>query len=674
MSARRAAGSSGNTSPLEAAPQRVRTAAAAAAGGAEDGSQDGAAAATASEHAGTPDCVRRVPFLGTLCGHFGWRPVAGLGLTFFVLRGIGMNATASAQLPFFRDTLGVTDSADYQRLTTIPLFGWALKPGVGLLTDALPLWGYHKRSYVIVATVLTTTCFLAAAYIASRAKGTAGYSPWLALFGSFLFFGIQFGLASADLLTESIYAKLMASRKEAGSSIVTWCWSLAALGGIVAVAVCGPLADAGMITTILLGAAVSMPLASLPSALNWHRERKYASAVNGGGGSSSIVRSPTPGFHRYRGVASSVDAGVDDDKDANPSSTRFAAAPSPSLFNIRRRWEQLQEAVAIRLGATEVGKHPKVAIFAAAMAASTTLVALSAAFLAAEYRAVLLAVLVLFLACLGFECLPPIAARALVFMFAKEALYIQIPGAMDYFYTADEACVPGGPHFDYWYYQTVTGFVGSLATAAGTLAFEKLFSSRPYVVVFLVTTIMKIAASVVDLIIVTRYNVRSLGLTDKETYLWGDAVIYTAVSWIDFMPLVVLTSRLCPPGIETIMYALLAGFSNFGSNVSRTVGEFMIHGFGVKTSVPCDFSHLPSLIVIAHGAAPLFAIPLAYLLLPARRMNEPLHPVAEDGNDVEQEEAAAGDSANESAASANVELELAAVPPSAYAPRQSMIV
>ena len=33
---------------------------------------------------------------------------------------------------------------------------------------------------------------------------------------------------------------------------------------------------------------------------------------------------------------------------------------------------------------------------------------------------------------------------------------------------------------------------------------------------------------------------------------------------MEFMPAVILTSKLCPIGIEATMFALLAGFQNFG--------------------------------------------------------------------------------------------------------------
>lgn len=50
------------------------------------------------------------------------------------------------------------------------------------------------------------------------------------------------------------------------------------------------------------------------------------------------------------------------------------------------------------------------------------------------------------------------------------------------------------------------------------------------------------------------------------------------------MPTIVLTSKLCPSGIESTMYALLAGFQNFGQSIARSVGAFMISAAGIVAS------------------------------------------------------------------------------------------
>ena len=43
----------------------------------------------------------------------------------------------------------------------------------------------------------------------------------------------------------------------------------------------------------------------------------------------------------------------------------------------------------------------------------------------------------------------------------------------------------------------------------------------------------------------------------------GDAIVFQLVSSLEFMPAIVLTSKLCPKDVEATVYALLAGFQNF---------------------------------------------------------------------------------------------------------------
>ena len=71
-------------------------------------------------------------------------------------------------------------------------------------------------------------------------------------------------------------------------------------------------------------------------------------------------------------------------------------------------------------------------------------------------------------------------------------------------------------------------------------------------------------------------------------YMVGNAIIREVVTMLDFMPAVVLTSKLCPRGMESTVYALLAGFQNFGQTVSRNIGTAALPGayLSVQSSLP----------------------------------------------------------------------------------------
>jgi hypothetical protein len=41
-----------------------------------------------------------------------------------------------------------------------------------------------------------------------------------------------------------------------------------------------------------------------------------------------------------------------------------------------------------------------------------------------------------------------------------QAMYINVGGASDYWFTAGPTCVPGGPHFSFSYYLTIASVAG----------------------------------------------------------------------------------------------------------------------------------------------------------------------------------------------------------------------
>jgi hypothetical protein len=108
------------------------------------------------------------------------------------------------------------------------------------------------------------------------------------------------------------------------------------------------------------------------------------------------------------------------------------------------------------------------------------------------------------------------------------------------------------------------------------------------------------------------------------TFHFSSQVIYQVAAMMDFMPAVVLTSASCPKGMEATVYALLAGFQNFGSNVAREVGVGLLNYLKIQTTEPCNFERFPFAIVLAHIIVPSLCIPLIFILIPNKLMTEKL--------------------------------------------------
>ena len=164
------------------------------------------------------------------------------------------------QLPYYR-SLGIS-GRDYQVYGSVAVTPFSVKGLIGSLSDAVPLWGYHKSSYVIAVAVLGSLSFV-----------LLGAHPGLpATWAACLFFLVSVETSVVDLLCEGKYAELMRKHPESGGDVVTWVWASYHMGALFAACVTGPLADSGDIRTVFW---VCLPLAMqvmVPTALGYLRD------------------------------------------------------------------------------------------------------------------------------------------------------------------------------------------------------------------------------------------------------------------------------------------------------------------------------------------------------------------------------------------------------------------
>lgn len=97
------------------------------------------------------------------------------------------------------------------------------------------------------------------------------------------------------------------------------------------------------------------------------------------------------------------------------------------------------------------------------------------------------------------------------------------------------------------------------------------------------------------LLLVTHTN-RSLGI-DDHWFSLGDSLILTVMGQIAFLPVLVLSARLCPPGIEASLFALLMSVWNFSGLFSQELGALLTHWLGVTDN---NFDKLWLLVVITN--------------------------------------------------------------------------
>lgn len=215
----------------------------------------------------------------------------------------------------------------------------------------------------------------------------------------------------------------------------------------------------------------------------------------------------------------------------------------------------------------------------------------------------------------AFFYLPYKLAKANAYMFATSVLYVNVGGAVDYWFTASPHCVPGGPNFTLKYYIAAGAVVSSLFATIGVGVFNRFFKGiKNYQHMFWITSTIRILAASTDIVILNRWNLRA-GIPDKVMFLLGDAALQSLAGALETMPLVLLTSELAAGGAESTTYAILAGFQNFGSAISTTYGYVLQEKLDVSFSADdCNAENIAWLVGLAHMFLPLITIPLSFCL------------------------------------------------------------
>ena len=131
--------------------------------------------------------------------------------------------------------------------------------------------------------------------------------------------------------------------------------------------------------------------------------------------------------------------------------------------------------------------------------------------------------------------------------------WISIGSAMGYYYTASNECVPDGPNFSYTYYITITGIVGSVVNFLAVVLYQNFLSSWKFRPVLIFTIVIGSLASVVDLIIIMRWNI-AIGIPDKVFFLLGNAVFENLVGIMQSIPLSSIYAKIAPPGMESAVF------------------------------------------------------------------------------------------------------------------------
>lgn len=147
--------------------------------------------------------------------------------------------------------------------------------------------------------------------------------------------------------------------------------------------------------------------------------------------------------------------------------------------------------------------------------------------------------------------------------------------------------------------------VTSIASLIGVWIFQRYLKTVPFRIIFGWTIVLSTVLGMSMLLLVTHAN-RALGIEDHWFSL-GDSLVLTVMGEIAYMPLLVLAARLCPPGVEASLFALLMSVSNLAGILSNELGGGLMYLMGITES---NFDNLALLVIITNLST---LLPLPFL-------------------------------------------------------------
>lgn len=146
--------------------------------------------------------------------------------------------------------------------------------------------------------------------------------------------------------------------------------------------------------------------------------------------------------------------------------------------------------------------------------------------------------------------------------------------------------------------------VTSVASLVGVWLYQKFLKNVAFRKILGWSVVISSGLGMTMLLLVTHTN-RALGI-DDHWFSLGDSLILTVAGQIAFLPILVLSARLCPKGIEATLFALLMSIVNLSNLLSHEVGALLTHWLGVTET---NFDNLWLLVMITNLST-LLPLPL----------------------------------------------------------------
>ncbi|GFR44950.1 hypothetical protein Agub_g5992, partial [Astrephomene gubernaculifera] len=142
-----------------------------------------------------------------------------ISMVYFVQGILGLSRLAVSY--FFKDELHV-EPAEVAFLTGLSSIPWMIKPLYGFISDSVPLFGYRRRSYLVLCGIMGTLAWGSLSYGVYDSRGAVAAMLLASL-----------GTAASDVVVDSIVVeRARGHHQSVAGSLQSLCWASAAVGGI----------------------------------------------------------------------------------------------------------------------------------------------------------------------------------------------------------------------------------------------------------------------------------------------------------------------------------------------------------------------------------------------------------------------------------------------------------
>uniref|UniRef100_A0ACD5ZU03 Uncharacterized protein n=1 Tax=Avena sativa TaxID=4498 RepID=A0ACD5ZU03_AVESA len=412
-----------------------------------------------------------------------WSFVLGVVATYGISQGLGGGITRVASDYYWKDVQKVQPSAAqvYHGVTSIP---WMVKPLWGLLTDVLPVAGYRRRPYFVLAGIMGVIAMLIVSL----------HSKLHVMFALLALMSGSASVAIADVTIDACVAENSLIYPHLAADMISLNGFCSSVGGLIGFSISGFLVHA-------IGSQGALGMLTIPSAL----------VILAG---MLLKEVHIPNFQYGQ------------------AHKKFSEASGKMLMTL---------------------KCPEV-------------------------------------------------WRPCFYMYMSLALSVEIQEGMFYWYTNPSA----GPSFS----EGFIGFIfaiGSVGSLVGVILYQNILKDYSFRSLLFSSQLLLSLSGMLDLILVLRLNLK-LGIPDYY-FAVIDEGVSKMINRLKWMPLLVLSSKLCPPGIEGTFFALLMSIDNIGVMTGSWFGGLLLHLLKITRT---EFKNLWAAILIRNV---MRLLPLTLLFL-----------------------------------------------------------